>query len=456
MSWQKYSTWVELPSMKSHCPSHDILTQFVEATLSDAEVGEVVAHLDCCVSCSQFVERLERKPDNSMLVSFRELQGDIEHDDNTTSDLPRRIGQYEILQKIGQGGMGVVYRAIHLHLKREVALKVIRNSHIADSASRDRFVQEMQSLGQLSHPNIVQATDAGIDGDSLYLVMELLDGEDLGSYIAQHGRMLEAQAIDCIRQTAKGLAFAHKAGYIHRDIKPSNLFLMRDGTVKILDLGIARPIDDSNRKGHTLTGCIVGSAEFMAPEQFRGGTVDARSDIFALGQTLHYLLIGSVQKEDKAGVPSTLRTVLAGMTAGIPDQRIASMPDVIAALDNISVTDRPIFHRAMIVVALLTVVLFVCWNLWPKSTKTSDPQEQLPVEHLNIDKPNVSTAENFDEPWLSVQEICEHFGVSNNTVYRWIANNDMPAQKAGRLWRFKKSEVDAWFKNGGASPNTGQ
>ena len=339
--------------MYNTCPSSDTLARFAEATLADHEAAKIVTHLATCETCSRKVDELEHRSEQPMLAALRDLRNEpIANDD---PPLPKTIGQYEILEKIGQGGMGIVYRAVHPHLKREVALKVIRDSRLDDPAARERFVQEMQALGRLAHPNIVHATDAGIDGNIPFIVTELLDGEDLGTWIAEHGKMPVKQAVDCIRQAATGLAYAHKASYIHRDIKPSNLFLLRDGTVKILDLGIARPMGDNSSQ--TVTGHVVGSPDFMAPEQFRGGTADARSDIYSLGQTFLYIITG--KHDDVSGFPLQFKRMLVRMTAGTPSLRYQTADELIEAVDALLRTKRglwmPVLIGTLLFVGIVTV-----------------------------------------------------------------------------------------------------
>ena len=361
------------------CPSSDTLIRFADATLADHEAAEVVAHLAVCEVCSRKVDELEHRPDQPMLAAFRELQN-VPPVIDADPPLPRKIAQYEILEKIGQGGMGAVYRAMHPHLKREVALKVIRNSRLDDPTARERFVQEMQSLGRLSHPNIVHATDAGIDGDIPFIVTELLNGQDLGSYIEQHGKMSVKQTVDCIRQAATGLAYAHKAGYVHRDIKPSNLFLLRDGTMKILDLGIARPLANSAGTSQTVTGHVIGSPDFMAPEQFRGGTADARSDIYSLGQTFLYMLTG--KHDDVSGVPSRLKKVLARMTAGAPSQRFQTADELLKAINALTAIER--FKKSMVVLGAAILMIAVLVALRGSSGSDGNMIEPQPVSEARI------------------------------------------------------------------------
>jgi serine/threonine protein kinase len=206
------------------------------------------------------------------------------------------VGQYVLIEKLAQGGMGTVYRARHRHMDRIVALKVIRADSLDNEESVERFRREIKVISALRHPHIVTAFDAGEDEGCHYLVMELIEGLNLAQYVAEHGQLSVTTALRLIRQVAAGLDCIHQQGIVHRDIKPSNLLVDRHDSVKILDLGLSRlsalaggqPASDL-----TNTGRLMGTADFMAPEQFANPReVDARADIYSLGCTLYYLLAG--------------------------------------------------------------------------------------------------------------------------------------------------------------------
>jgi serine/threonine protein kinase len=204
-----------------------------------------------------------------------------------------RVHVYELLAKLGEGGMGEVYKARHTRLDKLFALKLL-SEKLADSPGlRERFRREVQAAGKLNHPNIVQATDAGDVEGRPFLAMELLDGIDLGRLIKERGPLPLADACDAVRQAALGLEHAHQAGLVHRDIKPSNLMRTMDGTVKILDLGLARIRGGAENLELTVPGQTLGTADYMAPEQaVDGSAVDIRADIYSLGCTLYHLLAG--------------------------------------------------------------------------------------------------------------------------------------------------------------------
>ena len=264
------------------------------------------------------------------------------------------IGSYVVLEKIGQGGMGQVYKARHKTMKREVALKVISPAVVKDETSRRRFQREVEAAAQLNHPNIVTAHDAGEFKGTHYLVMEYIKGTDLSLLVKAEGPISLESAVGYILQVARGLAFAHSQGIVHRDIKPANLLLDESGLVKILDMGLAR-FDDSNNAmntdaGLTGTGMLMGTIDYMSPEQAMDSkNADARSDIYSLGCTLYFLTTGRAMFEtdtivkrlmahQSAIIPRIshadlgLQQILEKMTAKQPEQRYASCEQLIAEL----------------------------------------------------------------------------------------------------------------------------
>ena len=216
------------------------------------------------------------------------------------------LGRYELIRKIGQGGMGAVYEAVHVRLRRPVALKLLPSAAQTHAEARSRFEREMQAVGAVSHPGIVQGLDADEVDGQLYLAMELVDGQDLARVASaierpsggQSGaRFAVAAACEAVRQAAVAIQAAHDAGLIHRDLKPSNLMLTPDGQVKVLDLGLAA-IDGSRIGGPALeeitaSGQIMGTIDYVAPEQAGGQSpVDGRADVYSLAATLYRLLAG--------------------------------------------------------------------------------------------------------------------------------------------------------------------
>ncbi len=201
------------------------------------------------------------------------------------------LGRYEIVGELGQGAMGVVYKATDPLIDRIVAIKTITLSLAQEERDEyeARFYQEAKAAGRLSHPNIVTIFDVGRSGDIAYIAMEFLQGRELRDILNDDQLLPVDQAIDIVAQVAFGLAYAHEHGIIHRDIKPSNIMVARDGHVKITDFGIARMASSAVR---TQTGMVLGSPKYMSPEQVMGKLADQRSDVFSLGVMLYEMLTG--------------------------------------------------------------------------------------------------------------------------------------------------------------------
>jgi serine/threonine protein kinase len=277
------------------------------------------------------------------------------------------FGEYLVLDQIGAGGMGQVFKAQHRRMERIVALKVLPPSSVKSPDSVKRFHREVKAAAKLEHPNIVTAYDAGEANGVHFLVMQYVDGQDLNSLVKKNGPMGVAQAVEYITQAACGLAYAHSEGVIHRDIKPGNLLVDKKGVLKILDMGLAR-IDDSAsammaaQEGLTQSGQVMGTVDYMAPEQaFDTRQADARSDIYSLGCTLYRMLTGMplyeaetlVQKilaHREQAIPSirtrrpevseALEQVVAKMLAKKPAERYQTMNEVVAGLEKVAGTLR--------------------------------------------------------------------------------------------------------------------
>jgi len=271
-----------------------------------------------------------------------------------------KFGEYTVLELIGQGGMGQVLKARHRTMRRIVALKVLPRRAMDSPSAVKRFQREVRAAARLMHPNIVTAYDAGEQEGVHYLVMEYVPGKDLAAMLAEQGPLSVAQAIDYTTQAAKGLAFAHSEGVVHRDIKPGNLLVDEKGTVKILDMGLARMASAGGRVGSedseslTTSGQVMGTCDYMAPEQAEDTHgADHRADVYSLGCTLYRLLTGRKPYEGdtmikillahreapvpslsaaRPDVPAGLDAVCRKMMAKTPDARYQSMSEVIDAL----------------------------------------------------------------------------------------------------------------------------
>jgi serine/threonine protein kinase len=272
-----------------------------------------------CVSAPEFLAALERSgvlPD----VKWQEVQerfirrpglGDSLAlarelvDEGTLTEFQARrllrgkkslaFGRYALLDHIGQGARGRVFKARHRLMDRVVALKVVLPDRALSSMAVSRFFREMKIVALLDHRNVVRAIDADVHEGCPYIVMEYLEGDDLGHLFAHRGPLPPDDVIDYMAQAARGLAHAHEKGVIHRDIKPTNVFLIKTGIVKVLDLGCGELVGGAGQTGNvfdTDEGVVVGTTDFMSPEQVRDDDIDARTDLFSLGCTMYRLLTG--------------------------------------------------------------------------------------------------------------------------------------------------------------------
>lgn len=234
------------------------------------------------------------------------------------------LGNFRILKKLGQGGMGTVFLAEDTLAGRQVALKLLPRKYSADQEFISRFRREARAAGQLNHPNIVSAYSIGEERGSYYLAMEYCDGETLHDKIQREEILDWEIAFEITRQVALGLKHAHEQGFIHRDIKPANIFLNVDGTVKILDLGLSKNISSGEQTYQTQTGIAMGTPHFMSPEQVRGDkNIDGRTDIYSLGATLYQMLTGKLPFD--GDVPAMV--IVKHLTEQLPDPR-ASNPKI--------------------------------------------------------------------------------------------------------------------------------
>jgi serine/threonine protein kinase len=275
-----------------------------------------------------------------------------------------RVGNYDVLDRLGAGGMGTVFKARHRRMKRVVALKVLAANLSENPVFVKRFQREVETIASLGHPNVVMAYDADEAEVGHFLVMEFVNGLDLAACIERFGSMPLPQAVNCILQAARGLAYAHSQEIIHRDIKPHNLLLDGNGVVKVTDLGLARLNHGAEGPAAgtdvTMAGGVIGTADYMPPEQaVDSTTIDHRADIYSLGCTLHYLLTGKppysaptimslLLKHRDAEIPALgatrpesppqLNDLFRRMMAKQPEQRVQQMSEVVAELEAIAST----------------------------------------------------------------------------------------------------------------------
>jgi serine/threonine-protein kinase len=268
------------------------------------------------------------------------------------------LGSYVLLERLGEGGMGTVFKARHRRLGKVVALKVIRPERLGSPTAVRRFWREVRAAAQLDHPHIAHAYDADEVGGTHFLVLEYVAGPDLARLAESGGPLPVDLACDCARQAALGLQHAHERGMVHRDVKPQNLLLAPGGRVKVLDLGLARfgqAADASQSSSHlTREEAVMGTPDYMAPEQaVDAHTADGRADVYSLGCTLYFLLSGQVPfpggtalkkmfrhcwvepepvERLRPGVPPAVAAVVRGMMAKRPERRYQTPAEAAAAL----------------------------------------------------------------------------------------------------------------------------
>lgn len=264
-------------------------------------------------------------------------------------------GRYELFEKIGEGGMSVVYKAKDRLLNRYVAIKVLKPEFIKDQKFIESFRRESQAAASLSHPNIVNIYDVGQEGNIHYIVMELVEGDTLSDLIRESGPLPYQKVIELTKQIASALSAAHKHQIIHRDVKPHNVLITADGTAKIADFGIAKAMNSSTIVD-TTGGGVMGSVHYFSPEQARGGYVDEKSDIYSLGIVMYEMLTGRVPFDGDnpvnialmhinsemvppskliAGIPPALERIVLKATDKYQTNRFASADELIQALDNL-------------------------------------------------------------------------------------------------------------------------
>ncbi len=291
----------------------------------------------------------------------------------------RRLGDYEILDTLGEGGMGIVYRARDVALEREVALKVLQPALAQDEEYERRFVREARVAAKLDHPNIVAVYAAGRHENVLYMAMQLVRGRTLHQVLRERKRLPVAEALSIVRQAAEALETAHKAGLVHRDIKPNNIMVDGEGRVKIMDFGLMR----SRLSGDAITrsGDFFGTPEYASPEQCETAELDGRSDLYSLGAVLYEMLAGrmphkadtpmalfkKIQEEEprpirksNREVPPVVEALVSKLLAKKPSDRFASAAELIREIDRIAAGGRvrrePRHSLAALSVAGLAVV----------------------------------------------------------------------------------------------------
>ncbi len=369
-----------------NCPTQRELSDYLLGKLAPEALEAIDAHVDHCAACQAalttvgggddtlvahlrrplLVDSYAKEPEcravaawaRDMAVTFCPA-GEATNDwRGSDIDLPRQLGEYELLEMLGTGGMGVVYKARQTRLDKIVALKVLPQQRTLDPHAVNRFEREMKAIGRLSQPSIVQAYDAREINGTKVLVMEYIEGLDLAKVARRLGPLPIAEACEIARQAALGLQYIHEHGLVHRDIKPSNLILTCQGQVKILDLGLALLGENQPGDGEvTSSESILGTADYVAPEQVSDAhSVDIRADIYSLGCTLYRLLAGQPPfsgpqysranqkltghardpaapvRSKRPDVPEKLAAVLERMLAKAPGERPPTPAAIVDAL----------------------------------------------------------------------------------------------------------------------------
>jgi WD40 repeat protein len=388
-----------MPVAETH-PSADELAAFTLGTLDDEAQASIEVHVAACTSCQ---ERAAVAPGDSLVELLRRIDARTSRGADTFVDAAAqvqtpvsftpvvgtealaaavapatgaesdRLGmpdaippelahheRYRVVRLLGSGGMGAVYEAEHRVMQRLVALKVINRAYTANAAARDRFRREVRAAARLTHPNVVTTYDAEDAGETHFLVMEYVEGTDLGRLLQEHGPLPVDRACEYARQAALGLQHAFEQGMVHRDVKPHNLMRTPDGRVKILDFGLAFFASEAAATaGRTASGIVLGTVDYIAPEQADNAhEADIRADIYSLGCTLYHLLAGRppfpmgtpLQKlaahvnknpqpltELRDDLPEGLMSVLERMTAKNPRDRYQTPAEVAIALEPFTV-----------------------------------------------------------------------------------------------------------------------
>jgi eukaryotic-like serine/threonine-protein kinase len=276
-------------------------------------------------------------------------------------------GRYELLEKIGDGGMAVVYKAKCRLLNRYVAVKILKPEFVNDAKFLENFRKESHAAASLSHPNIVNVYDVGKEGNINYIVMELVSGQPLSELIKEEAPMDYKRVVELTRQIASGLSVAHKHNIIHRDVKPHNILITEDGVAKITDFGIAKAMKSTTIVDQTAEA-IMGSVHYFSPEQARGGYVDEKSDIYSLGIVMYEMLTGKVPFDGEnpvnvalkhineemippsalvAGIPPRIEQIVMKATSKIQTARFSSADEMIKELDNIEFVSRIVGANSM-------------------------------------------------------------------------------------------------------------
>jgi serine/threonine protein kinase len=441
------------------------LQAFDTGQLPAAEQAPVECHLQRCPECGEALDALPEAPLVALLRAFagrHEDPGPAAAEGGnapTPLDFPTALighRRYRVLEVLGAGGMGVVYKAVHRLMDRVVALKVIHR-HLTDRPGLvERFRREVRAAARLTHPNIVTAYDADQAGDTHFLVMEHVAGISLDREVVRRGPLPVREACDLARQAALGLQHAYERGLVHRDLKPHNLLLTPAGQVKILDFGLAHVADADNSAATPLSsGMVLGTPDYVAPEQARDpAQADIRADVYSLGCTLYHLLTGRPPFPDgtplqkllahqecrpraltaaRADVPEALAAIVERMLSKDPARRYPTPADVVADLarflDPVPAPSAPARRRpswrvltlaagALAALGTLSLAGYLARFAVPSSTRSDDRGASLPA--------NLPVPRGAREPAAvaSAEELAWHKRERRDRAVGWLRANN--------------------------------
>jgi serine/threonine protein kinase len=437
--------------------SHPTLAQlqaFDAGHLPPAERGPIERHLEACPACCGVLDSLPEGPLVAMLRAFASTPNGSGPAGNAPApaDVPADLvghPRYRVLEVLGAGGMGTVYKAIHRLMERVVALKVIARRLTDRPDFVERFRREVKAAARLAHPNIVTAHDADRAGDTHFLVMEYVAGTSLDRVVERRGPLPVGEACELIRQAALGLQYAHERGMVHRDVKPHNLLRTPGGQVKILDFGLARVVDEGAPTATPLpSGNFLGTPDYVAPEQARDpGSADIRADIYSLGCTLYHLLAGrppfptgtALQKllahqecappaltAVRGDVPEALTRILDRMLAKDPGRRYQTPAEVAEELARLTEPDaapvrrRP--SRRVLIVSAVALAVVGVMALAVYLARPPAPSHSLPSPDAASSRPSapppeptaLTSPEEVDRQKRKVRDQAVHWFQANN------------------------------------------
>ncbi len=435
----------------ARCLPESSLEDFVLGRMADGPGNALLKHLESCQRCQQALDRVAESTSDDLIAALQgedaavnefeseaalaaalsEIKSPVRLPNSTSAepDQGQTLRDYRLLDKLGEGGMGAVYKAVHTKLDKTVALKLLSPARIRDEHAVERFLREMKAVGRLRHPNIVEASDAGEAEGRHYLVMEYVDGVSLSALVDRTGPLPIAEACELVRQAANGLEYAHQNGMVHRDVKPSNIMVTADGHVKVLDLGLAllhgQPLEadrnshdtaDSSNSQLTSVGQLMGTLDYMAPEQCDDShQVDIRADIYSLGATLYKLLAGRAPyEEDRFDTP--IKKMMALTHEAPPPIRTLrpDVPELLGQVMNRMLAKQPqqrFDAPARVATALTPFAETADVPGWLAGAFDSDLADLRPDSLLSFDSAETlmsdsqkSTEEQFDpyHVWLSI------------------------------------------------------